>query len=37
MLTPVWAGSAAGSVLHNSAIRSERRAFVIHVFEPFTT
>ena len=29
--------SAAGSVLHSSAIRPARRALVIHIFVPFTT
>lgn len=34
---PRWRGSAAGSVLHSSAIRPERRELVIQVFAPLTT
>ena len=34
---PACAGWADGSVLHSSAVSPERRALVIHVFEPLTT
>ena len=34
---PLCAGSAAGSVLHSSAIRPERRALLIHVLDPLIT
>ena len=34
--TPLWAGATSGSVLQSSAIRPERRALEIQVFDPFT-
>ena len=33
---PRLAGTAAGSVLHSSAISSAARALVIHVFAPLS-
>ena len=33
----LWAGVAAGSVLHSNATRLERRALLIHILEPLTT
>ncbi len=34
---PACAGLAPGSVLHSSAVSPDRRALVIHVFEPLIT